>query len=150
MKQSVFFIILILSFLPFNSANKSAFARSELIKIEIIKVYDGDTVRAKTTENKEISIRLIGIDCFEVSLIDRAYKQAYLENLSIEEVLKRGIESKKILHDFFKTNNNDIFLESHGLDKYGRTLGILYSGNMNINKYMKCKGKCPKYIYKGK
>ena len=46
---------------------------------------DGDTVRVKIDTGNKFNIRLQGIDCFEVVKIHRAYRQAYLENLTIDE-----------------------------------------------------------------
>ena len=51
--------------------------------VRIVKILDGDTVRAKINDNI-FSIRLIGIDCYETTPNNRAYKQAYNNNLTIE------------------------------------------------------------------
>jgi len=49
-----------------------AFAKT---KIEVLKVYDGDSILAKI-DNNIFRIRLIGIDCFEGTKSDRAKWQA--------------------------------------------------------------------------
>lgn len=118
--------------------------------IEIIKVYDGDTVLVKNKYGVLERVRLKGIDCYETSKINRAYKQAYLSKITIEDVVKKGKESKIILKNYVKNNKNDYYLKRLEVDRYDRTVGIIYCGEININSYMLEHGKCLKYEYKGK
>ena len=83
-----------------NSENK--------ISAEIVKIIDGDMIILKVNKN-EFSARLIGIDCFETNANNRAYKQAYLNNLSIDDVLLRGRNSKKYLKDLYKNTDKTYF-----------------------------------------
>lgn len=46
------------------------------IPIEVLEVYDGDTIKVKVNNGNDFLIRLQGIDCYETSKINRAYKQA--------------------------------------------------------------------------
>lgn len=116
--------------------------------IKITKVYDGDTILG-FVNGKKVNIRLLGIDCYETSPINRAYKQAYLQKISIEEVVKRGNRSKTILNNLVENNPNaKIILK--GKDCYNRDLGILFINDININKYMVENGGCLKYTYNGK
>ena len=39
-------------------------------------------------------LRLVGIDCYETKNINRAYKQAYTDNLTVEEVIKKTDKNK--------------------------------------------------------
>ncbi len=115
--------------------------------IRITKVTDGDTVKG-IVNGKEISIRLTGIDCYETSKRDRAYKQAYLNKMTIEEVVQRGKDSKEILTNLLRTNNN-ITVQFTDIDKrYKRNVGILYAGEVNVNEYMMQKGGCMCFEYK--
>lgn len=115
--------------------------------IRITKVTDGDTVKG-IVNGKEISIRLTGIDCYETSKRDRAYKQAYLNKMTIEEVVQRGKASKEILTNLLRTNNN-ITVQFTDIDKrYKRNVGILYAGEVNVNEYMMQKGGCMCFEYK--
>lgn len=134
-------IVFILFFLTLTTL--TAFA--ECCNAKLIKIYDGDTIRV-SINGQEQSIRLIGIDCYETSKIHRAYKQAYQNNISIEEVVRRGKESKLILTHFLKTHP-DITIETHGTDKYGRTLGVVYANGTNVNEYMLYNGGAMKYVY---
>lgn len=64
-----------------------AYAESK-IPIKILRIVDGDTIEAQINRNK-FSVRLVGIDCYETCRIHRAYRQAYENNLSIDEVIKK-------------------------------------------------------------
>lgn len=89
---------------------------------------------------------MVGIDCYETCKIHRAYHQAYENNLSINDVILKGKESKEYLEKLYKTNTStNISLEFQGVDKYGRALGILYFGDTNINNKMLELGGCMKY-----
>ncbi len=120
---------------------------ADKIPITIIKIYDGDTVLAKIDKN-QFSIRLIGIDCFETRKIHRAYKQAYQNNISVDEVDCKGQSSKQFLEQLYKNNQNkSVFLDFKGIDKYGRALGIVYFDSINVNKELINNGNCLKYNY---
>ena len=134
-KFELLFLFLILLNLPANSENK--------ISTELVKIIDGDTIILKVDKN-EFSARLVGIDCFETNANNRAYRQAYLNNLSIDDVLSRGKNSKKYLEDFYK-NADKIYFEFKGLDIYKRVLAVIYFDNINVNDSMKTFGGCSAY-----
>ena len=115
------------------------------IPIEIVKITDGDTIQAKLEKNK-FAIRLIGVDCYETSKIHRAYTQAYINHLSVEEVVNRGNRSKLYLEKLYRENKN-FFLDFKGVDKYGRVLGIIYFDKLNINEELLKNGGCMIYNY---
>ncbi len=137
-------IIIFLSLIVYN--NQICFA-NEQIKIKLVKIIDGDTIIGKIDKN-EFSIRLNGIDCYETSKINRAYKQAYTENLSISEVVKKGNYAKTYVKYLYKQSNKNVYLEFKGLDTYKRVLGILYFDRLNINDELINKNICNVYNYK--
>ena len=137
MKIKISFILLIVFVLC--SASYAASKTS----VRIVKILDGDTIRAKINDNI-FSIRLIGIDCYETTPNNRAYKQAYNNNLTIDEVIKNGKFSKKYLINLYKKSNVQTF-EFMGLDYYKRPLGVLYFDNVNINQKMLNHGGCLKF-----
>ncbi len=115
--------------------------------IQITKVTDGDTVKG-IVNGKEISIRLSGIDCYETSKRDRCYKQAYLNKMTVEDVIVKGKASKQILTDLLKSSN-DITVQFTDIDtRYNRHVGIIYAGSLNVNKYMIDSGGCTDFEYK--
>ena len=83
--------------------------------IKIIKIYDGDTITALTSQKEKIKIRLYGIDAPEL-------KQPF------------GKASKRHLIDLI--SNKSLNINEKGKDKYGRTLAILYNGDQDINAQM--------------
>ena len=135
----LFILILILT--------TSAFSQKQDVKIpiKIEKIYDGDTIEAKI-ENRVFSIRLIGIDCFETSDIYRAYKQAYDNNLKIEEIVKQGKTAKKYVENLYKNSKKQSFALK-GIDKYSRALGIVYFDNINVNEILKQNKICAQFVY---
>ncbi len=137
----------IITMLIILSVTEIVTAKACLENIKITKVTDGDTVKG-IINGKEMSIRLSGIDCYETSKRDRAYKQAYLNKMSIEDVVKRGKESKEILTNILK-NNNNITVRFTDVDKrYNRNVGIIYAGDINVNEYMVQNGGCMMFEYK--
>lgn len=137
MKIKISFILLIVFVLC-----SASYAASKT-PVRIVKILDGDTVRAKINDNI-FSIRLIGIDCYETTPNNRAYKQAYNNNLTIGEVIKNGKFSKKFLINLYKNSNVQTF-EFMGLDYYKRPLGVLYFDDVNINQKMLNHGGCLKF-----
>ena len=87
-------------------------AQSETLQGHVVGVSDGDTVKLLDTHQHLIKIRLNKIDAPEKN-------QAY------------GQKSKASLSDL--VFDRDIRVEVMDLDRYGRTLGILFVGEQEIN-----------------
>lgn len=134
--MKIFLILLLL-------LNLFSFAKTN---IEVVEIYDGDTIKAKI-DKEEFSIRLKGLDCFETSPINRAYKQAYETNLDINDVIKQGKIAKKYLFNLYSKTSN-VYFDFLGIDKHSRALGILYFDKINVNKELIEKNICKKYDYK--
>lgn len=121
-------------------------ALASKVEIEVLKVYDGDTILARIEKSNSIfRIRLIDIDCFEGTYGDRAKYQAKKYNLSEDEIVKGGNLAGDFLRNELK--DNKIYFEFMGIDKYHRALGTLYSKNININKKMLQNPYCKPYSY---
>ena len=119
-KILILLLLLMFSYTP-------SFAKS---KVEVLKVYDGDTVLARINDN-EFRIRLIGIDCFEGTPSERAKWQARKYNMTLDEVVSFGNLARDLLKE--KLYKKDTYFTFMGIDKYNRALGILYANNININ-----------------
>lgn len=136
LKSIIIFILLI--------TNLTVFADTRT-PIKILKITDGDSLEVQINRNK-FKIRLIGIDCYETCKIHRAYRQAYENNISVDEVVACGKKSKEYLQQMYKDNQDkEILFDFKGVDKYGRALGILYFDNVNINQKLLENGGCKKY-----
>ena len=95
----------------------------------VVSVYDGDTCTALFKMDKnfvKFKVRMLGYDSPEmkprINLPDR------------EEIKKNAVVAKEAL--ISKTKNKKIILECGNWDKYGRLLGTLYDGDLNINEWM--------------
>ena len=120
--------VLLISLLPFFTM--PTFAHT---KINVIKVYDGDSILARVDDNI-FRIRLIGIDCFEGTTSSRAKWQARKYKMSLDKIIEGGNIAGEILAD--KLQNKEVSFEFKGIDKYNRALGTLYIENRNINQEM--------------
>lgn len=96
-----------------NNKNKEIVATE--ISCKVVAVSDGDTIRCLTTDKKQLKVRLNQIDAPES-------KQDF------------GTRSKQALSDLIF--GKDVIIKSTGIDRYKRTLGIIYEGDMNINLAM--------------
>lgn len=128
-----------------NNEDINSIYNVELAKVK--RVSDGDTI-VINTGGQNIKARLLGIDCMETNKIHRAYRQAYENNLTIEEVLTQGKNATLELKNLIKMNNNLVYFKTMGIDYYGRLLVILYDKNFNnINDLMQQTGYCPAYVF---
>lgn len=116
-------------------------------RINISYVIDGDSLKLKNGDR----LRLVGIDCYELSDYPRAFKQIDgNKTKDIHDVIKLGYQAKGYLKRIIDENNGNIYLKkSQNLDRYGRILGTLYTENgENINKMMLKDGLCMPYVFK--
>ena len=118
----------------------------------IIKINDGDTITA-LVNNETTKIRLLDVDCYETKKNVRAkFQQKYYE-LSVDEVLEKGKQSRKILKKLLK-DHRYIRVEWEKRDSFGRILGKVYlddiksAGVIDVNRYMLETGGCNKYLPK--
>jgi len=93
---------------------------------EVIRVVDGDTVIANVDVGfdmwKRCNIRLHGIDTPETRTRDLNEKE-------------KGLDAKDRLIELLLEYDNKFVLESKGLDKYGRSLGVLWTGYHYVETY---------------
>ena len=98
------------------SASAVAEVPSDVVQFKLKRISDGDTV--VTTE--DIRIRLCGIDTPER---DQRYGSDATEALTV------------------MVNNQQLYLETKDVDRYGRTVGVIYTADGDeINLEMVCDG----------
>ncbi len=118
-KSLIFFLFaLFVSFCTIVSAQDVKSSKT-FVSGKVIAIADGDTVTVLTEENEQFKVRLAGIDCPEKT-------QAF------------GNRAKKALSE--KVFGQNVRIEHRGKDQYGRTLGIVMMGNIDINEYMIAQG----------
>lgn len=93
---------------------------------EVVKVADGDTFTVKTIAGQQVKIRLYGID-------------------APERGQDFGSKSRQFLNDL--CYGKEVTIEDKGIDQYGRTLGVAYIGDLNINEEMVRNGLAWYYNY---
>lgn len=135
----------------FLSANIGICANQNyLIKPQIAYVIDGDTVKIRLKE-RNTSVRLTGIDCYETS-DNNHIKYQRNKGLTDDEIISRGLKAKQEMIKILR-KHKEIYLEITGVDHYSRLVGIFYYKDpqgkyININNEMMKSGYCPEYIYK--
>lgn len=99
-------------------------------EIEVLRVLDGDTVDVMVDLGFHIwhtcRLRLYGIDAPETRTRDLTEKEAGFR--AKDELIR-------ILADA-KENGNRIWINSHGLGKFGRVLATIYVDDLNVNDYL--------------
>lgn len=89
------------------------------IEGRVVGIIDGDTLTLLTQENRQIKVRLSEIDAPESS-------QPY------------GDKAKKALSDL--VFGKEVKVVNEGIDKYGRTIGRIYVGDMDVSAAMVSQG----------
>ena len=89
--------------------------RAETITGRVVRVLDGDTVSVLTPQKEEIRVRLAEIDAPEKS-------QPF------------GMKAKKMLSDLIFAK--DVSVLKIDTDRYGRTVGRIYQGQIDVNLEM--------------
>jgi endonuclease YncB( thermonuclease family) len=90
----------------------AALAQEVTVSARVVGIIDGDTVKALMADNQLLRIRLSLIDAPEKS---QAFGQRSKQHLS-ELVFGRDVE-----------------LHTHGLDRYGRTLAVIFVNDTDAN-----------------
>lgn len=98
----------------FLTLTLSAVAAETTISGKVVGVHDGDTLTLRT-ENKTLKVRLSGIDTPELG-------QAFGNNA------KQALSALAF--------GKSVTIKSSGEDRYGRTLGYIFTGDQNINTMM--------------
>ena len=109
-----------------------------IYKAKCLRVVDGDTIDAQIDlgfdTHKVIRIRLVGVNAAESRTRDLEEKA-------------RGLAAKIRLEELLKDGR--FILQSMGVGKYGRCLGILFVDDTNVNKTLIQEGHATEY-YGGK
>ena len=101
-------------------------AESKVIEGKVVRVTDGDTVTILTKENKQERIRLDGIDAPEINQDYGRKSREYLASMVAGKTVRVEYKSR---------------------DRYGRILGVVYTGRKNVNEEMVKQGLAWQYRY---
>jgi micrococcal nuclease len=108
LKQFFFVFLFFVATIP-------ASCREEAITGKAVRISDGDTFVLLTGNNIQVKIRLYGVDAPEKSQDFGNVSKEYLGKL---------------------LQNKDIVVISKGKDKYGRVIGLVSVGSVNVNEEM--------------
>jgi len=117
------------------------FAAYQYPACRVVRIVDGDTV--------DLMINL-GFDLFTKKRV-RLYGIAAPETRTRDfDEKQKGFETKErltslILGDELELDDARVDLESHDWDKYGRVLGTLWVGDLNINRQLVVEGLAREY-----
>jgi len=104
---------------------------------KVLRVVDGDTIDALIDLgfdiHKKVRIRMVGINTPESRTRDLEEK-------------KRGLAAKARLKEILKENKNKFILESQGVGKYGRCLGIIKINDTSVNQQLITEGHAVEYF----
>ena len=90
-------------------------------QFKVTRVTDGDTVKVAGNDEK-MTIRLVGIDAPETSKKKNEPGQPFSQ--------------KSTKHLAGLVLNKSVEIKSYGTDRYGRTLGVIFVGEKNVNLEM--------------
>ena len=114
----------------------------------VTDIQDGDTFNIIYHE-EDTKVRLLDVDCFEVKKRQRARFQHALYNLSFDEILQKGKQSKRKLEKLLG-EHSIVHIKWRRRDGFGRLLAEVYFKDINVNQYMLEQGGCNKYVAKKK
>ena len=104
---------------------------------QVTRVVDGATIDALVDLgfdiHKSIRIRLVGMNAPESRTRDLEEK-------------KLGLAAKARLIEILQSNKNKFVLESQGVGKYGRCLGVIKVNNKNVNQQLINEGHATEYF----
>ena len=105
---------------------------------KVTKVSDGDTIQLTTHGETKLRVRLYGIDAPEAEKINQRTGRVNKPGQPY------GIEAWKALA--LKVKGEHIKMDIIDIDKYQRSVGIIWLGNRNINIEMITEGYAEAYI----
>ncbi|MCG3174275.1 MAG: hypothetical protein GMKNLPBB_02503 [Myxococcota bacterium] len=111
---------------------------------------DGDTAIVDCPSGRDQQIRLVGIDTAESGFDDnskrRAGYQAEMWKMTYEQVVRCGQLASKRVKELC-SHGTAVKIAGNERDKYGRRLGYVLCGEININERMVSDGWAGKYAY---
>ena len=110
------------------------FAKEPIRSIEgtVVKVSDGDTIQVIDSHGTKVKVRFYGIDCPETEKGNKRTGKISKQGQPY------GEEAYRILQG--KLRRQHVRLDVMDIDRYGRTVSIVWLGDRNINLEMVAEG----------
>lgn len=129
-----FFIFIFCVYSVFDALSNSP--SEEFTQYQISSVHDGDTMRVRRPENEELKVRFACIDAREIGQ-------------------QGGRSDLNFLISLLQTHDNRVKLQIMGKDRFGRTIAVVWAGNVLVPLaqveagqafvYHRYKDDCPYY-----
>jgi len=114
-------------------------------QVKVIEVIDGDTI---TVEGYDNSIRILGIDTLETKQNYKVPQQSKKYNISENEVIKKGLESKEVATRLLLNRCVELKADYRDKGKYGRYLRYVYiDGVIDYQEFMLINDLAVVYCY---
>jgi len=112
----------------------TVFAKEPIRTIEgtVTKISDGDTILVTDTLGTKVKVRLYGIDCPETEKGNKRTGKASKQGQPYGEEAFRALQGK--------LQRQRVRLDVMDVDRYGRTVSIVWLGNRNIELEMVAEG----------
>ncbi|MFB6356467.1 MAG: thermonuclease family protein [bacterium] len=97
-----------------DSSNSSLDGRTSPVRAKVIKVFDGDTFKARLMDgtDREVYVRLKGINCPESKRNEKCEKEKFNGKWHCEGQIPYGIRAKKVVQNWL--SGNEVILEPPG------------------------------------
>jgi endonuclease YncB( thermonuclease family) len=106
----------------------------------VSRVIDGDTIEVVCKFRGKVKVRFAKLDSFESKKNRRAKRQATKYNLTLDQVVIKGEQAKKITSSLLLNKPIVLCFEDRRYGMYGRLLGYIYipvfGDWVNINNYL--------------
>jgi endonuclease YncB( thermonuclease family) len=107
--------------------------------VKVVSVFDGDTLIVRY-HGKDRYVSLQFVSCFEAYTSDKAYKEAYLNYLPVETVVKKGRVAKNYVDNLVKQGD---IISIEPAENYGViTARVFLKNGKSLNKLLLDNKKC--------
>ena len=108
----------------------TSFAKEPIRSIEglVTKISDGDTIQVTDTLGTKVKVRFYGIDCPETEKGNKRTGKVSKQGQPYGEDAFRALQGK--------LQRQRVRLDVMDVDRYGRTVSIVWLGNRNVNLEM--------------
>ena len=108
----------------------TVFAKEPIRTIEgtVIKVSDGDTIQVRDSHGTKVKVRFYGIDCPETEKSNKKTGHVSKAGQPYGEEAYRALKGK--------LERKSVRLDVMDIDRYGRTVSVVWLNDRNINQEM--------------
>ena len=93
----------------------------------VVRVVDGDTIKAWDADGVGLTVRLVGVDAPENHYDDKAFRSARAWRIPVGEVVAAGAEAAAFVRELLPRGAAvEIEAAGRGVDDYGRVLAYVY------------------------